>query len=115
MPNPALRGQAARCRRATARVIRLPSYEQVKSDAVLYAHANRVLHLETNPGNARALVQAHGEGATARDVWITPPPIPLTTAEMDYVFDLPYARSPHPATPTKTAATTTRPKSRPGK
>ncbi|MEY4676266.1 MAG: hypothetical protein RLZZ470_773, partial [Pseudomonadota bacterium] len=78
-------------------VIRLPSYEQVKSDPVLYAHANRVLHLETNPGNARALVQAHGEGRTARDVWINPPPIPLTTAEMDHVFDLPYARSPHPA------------------
>jgi uncharacterized radical SAM protein YgiQ len=78
-------------------VIRLPSYEQVKSDSILYAHANRVLHLETNPGNARALVQAHGEGVTARDVWITPPPIPLTTAEMDMVFDLPYARSPHPA------------------
>jgi uncharacterized radical SAM protein YgiQ len=77
-------------------VIRLPSYEQVKSDPVLYAHANRVLHLETNPGNARCLVQAHGEGHTARDVWITPPPIPLTTAEMDLVFDLPYARSPHP-------------------
>ena len=78
-------------------VIRLPSYEQVKSDPVLYAHANRVLHLETNPGNARALVQAHGEGATAREVWLTPPPIPLTTPEMDMVFDLPYARSPHPA------------------
>ena len=77
-------------------VIRLPSYEQVKADPVLYAHANRVLHLETNPGNARALVQAHGTGVTARDVWITPPPIPLTTAEMDMVFDLPYARSPHP-------------------
>jgi uncharacterized radical SAM protein YgiQ len=74
-------------------VIRLPAYEQVKSDAVLYAHANRVLHLETNPGNARALVQRHGE----RDVWITPPPIPLSTAEMDHVFDLPYARSPHPS------------------
>ena len=78
-------------------VIRLPSYEQVRADPVLYAHSNRVLHLETNPGNARALVQAHGEGVTARDVWITPPPIPLTTAEMDLVFDLPYARSPHPA------------------
>ena len=77
-------------------VIRLPSYEQVKRDPVLYAHANRVLHLETNPGNARALVQAHGEGATARDVWLNPPPIPLTTAEMDYIFDLPYARNPHP-------------------
>ena len=74
-------------------VIRLPSYDQVKSDPVLYAHANRVLHLETNPGNARALVQAHGD----RDVWLTAPPIPLTTAEMDYVFGLPYARSPHPA------------------
>ncbi|HMN91611.1 MAG TPA: YgiQ family radical SAM protein [Hydrogenophaga sp.] len=77
-------------------VIRLPSYEQVRSDPVLYAHANRVLHVEANPGNARALVQAHGEGTTARDVWINPPPIPLTTAEMDWVFDLPYARSPHP-------------------
>jgi len=78
-------------------VIRLPAYEQVKRDAVLYAHASRVLHLETNPGNARALVQRHGEGAGARDVFITPPPIPLTTAEMDHVFDLPYARAPHPA------------------
>jgi uncharacterized radical SAM protein YgiQ len=74
-------------------VIRLPSYEQVKRDPVLYAHANRVLHLETNPGNARALVQRHGD----RDLWINPPPVPLATAEMDHVFDLPYARSPHPS------------------
>jgi len=73
-------------------VVRLPAYETVKSDPVLYAHANRVLHLETNPGNARALVQRHGE----RDLWINPPPIPLSTPEMDHVFDLPYARSPHP-------------------
>ncbi len=78
-------------------VIRLPSYEAVAKDPVLYAHANRVLHLETNPGNARALVQRHGEGITSKDVWINPPPIPLTTAEMDHVFDLPYARSPHPS------------------
>ena len=94
--NPALMGKLKVPPRERS-VIRLPSYEQVKSDPVLYAHANRVLHLETNPGNARALVQAHGTGATARDVWINPPPIPLTTAEMDLVFDLPYARSPHPA------------------
>ncbi|MBI2746935.1 MAG: YgiQ family radical SAM protein [Burkholderiales bacterium] len=98
MANPALSGKGSIRRLPRDRcVIRLPSYEQVKSDAVLYAHANRVLHLETNPGNARALVQAHGEGTTARDVWINPPPIPLTTAEMDVVFGLPYARSPHPA------------------
>ena len=98
VPNPALQGRGKlKVPPRERSVIRLPSYEQVRSDAVLYAHANRVLHLETNPGNARALVQAHGEGATARDVWINPPPIPLTTAEMDFVFDLPYARSPHPA------------------
>ena len=97
VPNPALQGKGKlKVPPRERSVIRLPSYEQVKSDPVLYAHANRVLHLETNPGNARALVQAHGEGRTARDVWINPPPIPLTTAEMDHVFDLPYARSPHP-------------------
>ncbi len=96
VPNPRLTGQARRPPRERT-VIRLPSYEQVKADPVLYAHANRVLLLETNPGNARALVQAHGEGVTARDVWINPPPIPLSTAEMDHVFGLPYARSPHPA------------------
>lgn len=97
VPNPALAQRAKlKVPPRDRSVIRLPSYEQVRADPVLYAHANRVLHLETNPGNARALVQAHGEGATARDVWINPPPIPLTTAEMDHVFDLPYARSPHP-------------------
>lgn len=97
VPNPALQGKGkTKVPPRERSVIRLPAYEQVRSDPVLYAHANRVLHLETNPGNARALVQAHGEGTTARDVWINPPPIPLTTAEMDHVFDLPYARSPHP-------------------
>ena len=74
-------------------VIRLPSYEKVSSDPVLYAHANRVLHLETNPGNARALVQAHGR----QELWLNPPARPLSTAEMDYVYGLPYARVPHPA------------------
>ena len=74
-------------------VIRLPSFDKVRNDKALYAHANRVLHLETNPGNARALVQQHGEV----DLWMNPPPIPLTTDEMDYVFGLSYQRIPHPA------------------
>ena len=73
--------------------IRLPSYEQVVADPVLYAHASRTFHIESNPGNARALIQAHGE----RDVWLNPPPIPLTTAEMDGVFAAPFQRKPHPA------------------
>ncbi len=74
-------------------VVRLPAFEVVKEDPVSYAHASRVFHLESNPGNARAMVQAHGE----RDVWLNPPPLPLAMDEMDYVFDLPYARAPHPA------------------
>ncbi len=73
-------------------VIRLPSFDQVSRDAVLYAHASRILHLESNPGNARALVQRHG----TFDVWLNPPPLPLTTADMDAVYELPYARRPHP-------------------
>jgi len=73
-------------------VIRLPSHTQVRADPVLYAHASRVLHLESNAQNARALVQRHGDW----DVWLNPPPLPLTTSEMDRVFELPYARIPHP-------------------
>lgn len=73
-------------------VIRLPSFEKVKSDPVLYAHASRVLHMETNPGNARALVQKH----TDKDVWLNPPPLPLTTEELDGIYELPYLRQPHP-------------------
>ncbi|BDV35337.1 YgiQ family radical SAM protein [Methylocystis iwaonis] len=74
-------------------VIRLPSYEQVSSDPEAYARASRVLHKESNPGNARPLTQRHGN----KDVWLTAPPIPLTTAEMDAVYDLPFARAPHPS------------------
>jgi radical SAM superfamily enzyme YgiQ (UPF0313 family) len=117
----------------SVQVIRMPSFEQVTADPVLYAHASRILHLESNPGNARALVQRHGSAARpgARgaavagkrdgrhktdgrhqpdgrdgrnspavgddcDVWINPPPIPLTTPEMDALYELPFARVPHP-------------------
>ena len=73
-------------------VIRIPSHEAVAADPVLYAHASRILHLESNPGNARALVQRHGD----TDVWLNPPPIPLTMKEMDWVYERAYARAPHP-------------------
>ncbi|MCM5557101.1 YgiQ family radical SAM protein [Pleomorphomonas sp. JP5] len=74
-------------------VLRLPAFEQVEADAETYARASRVLHRESNPGNARPLVQRHGD----RELWVTPPPIPLTTEEMDSVYELPYARGPHPS------------------
>jgi uncharacterized radical SAM protein YgiQ len=74
-------------------VLRMPSYEAVLDDKVLYAHASRLLHQETNPGNARALIQQHG----TRHVWVNPPAFPLLTEELDAVFDLPYSRLPHSA------------------
>ena len=74
-------------------VIRLPSFEKVRNDSALYAHASRVLHQESNPYNARPLVQKHG----TQEIWVNPPPIPLETDEMDSVFGFPYARVPHPS------------------
>jgi len=71
--------------------IRLPSFEDVRADPILYAHASRILHRETNPGNARVLVQRHA----TRDVWLNPPSVPLSTAELDRIFELPYRRVPH--------------------
>lgn len=73
--------------------VRLPAFEKVRNDPILYAHASRVLHQEANPYNARPLIQKHGN----REIWVNPPPIPLETDELDGVFDLPYARVPHPS------------------
>ncbi|MCW8824912.1 MAG: YgiQ family radical SAM protein, partial [Gammaproteobacteria bacterium] len=73
-------------------VVRLPSFEQLKDDKRLYAHAARVFHHETNPGNARPLIQNYGP----RELWVNPPPIPLSTQELDQVYDQPFTRKPHP-------------------
>jgi uncharacterized radical SAM protein YgiQ len=84
---------AERMREDGRTVVRLPAFDRVRDDKTLYAHASRILHQESNPGNARPLVQRHGD----RQVWLTAPPIPLTTPEMDGIYDLPYARAPHPS------------------
>ena len=73
--------------------IRLPSFNKVTNDPALYAHASRVLHQEANPYNAKPLVQKHG----TQEIWVNAPPIPLETEEMDWIFDLPYQRRPHPS------------------
>ncbi|WNC71036.1 YgiQ family radical SAM protein [Thalassotalea psychrophila] len=73
--------------------VKLPSYEQVSVNKMLYAHASRIFHQEVNPASARALVQSHGD----RIIWLNPPALPLSEEEMDGVFALPYARVPHPS------------------
>ncbi len=79
--------------RGAQSVVRIPSFETVAADPLAYARASRIAHRETNPHNARPLVQRHGD----RELWLTPPPLPLTTPEMDAIYGLPYARAPHPA------------------
>ncbi len=71
----------------------LPSYEQVKADKRAFVEATRSIHINTNPYNAKTLVQFHDRQA----VVVTPPALPLTQEEMDRVYDLPYTRRPHPS------------------
>jgi uncharacterized radical SAM protein YgiQ len=73
--------------------IELPSYEQVVADPLAFCELTRIAHLETNPHNARRLVQRHGREA----VVVNPPALPLEEHEMDEVYGLPFTRRPHPA------------------
>lgn len=77
---------------AKTTAVRIPPFEKLNNDRILYAHSSRIMHLETNPYSGRALIQKHGD----RELWVNQAPIPLSTEEMDFVFGLPYARVPHP-------------------
>jgi uncharacterized radical SAM protein YgiQ len=70
----------------------LPSFEEVRSDKLAFAEATRLIHVETNPYNARRLVQYHDRQA----VVVNPPQLPISQAAMDRIYDLPYTRRPHP-------------------
>jgi uncharacterized radical SAM protein YgiQ len=74
-------------------LLSLPSYETVKTDKFAFAEATRIIHINTNPFNAHALVQYHDRQAVVAN----PPPLPISDAEMDRVYDLPYTRRPHPS------------------
>src|SRR5213079_1723519 len=69
------------------------SFEQVKSDKAAFVEATRVIHVNTNPYNARTLVQFHERQA----VVVNPPALPISQEEMDRIYDLPYTRRPHPS------------------
>lgn len=69
----------------------LPSYEQVRQDKFAFAEMTRLFQYETNPGNARPLLQPHGNQA----VYLNPPALPLNTEDMDFLYDLPFTRKPH--------------------
>jgi uncharacterized radical SAM protein YgiQ len=70
----------------------LPSFEEVKTDKHAFARATKIIHQETNPLNARRLVQYHDRQA----VVCNPPGLPISQADMDRIYGLPYTRRPHP-------------------
>ncbi len=71
----------------------LPSYEEVVADKPTFAEATRMMHNETNPYNARRLVQFHDRQA----VVCNPPRFPISEGAMDRIYGLPYTRLPHPS------------------
>lgn len=73
--------------------LQLPSFEDVSSDKLLFAEATRIIHQETNPYNARRLLQQHGTQA----VVVNPPQLPISEEAMDRIYGLPYTRRPHPS------------------
>lgn len=86
---------AARSERVSdGRVVVMPSFEEVRTDKRKYALASRILHFETNPYNARPLVQR--DRFDLGGVYFNPPALPLDTATMDELYDLPFNRAPHP-------------------
>ena len=77
----------------TAAFLMLPSYEAVVADKPTFAEATKLIHNETNPYNARGLVQFHDRQA----VVCNPPCFPISQAAMDAIYALPYTRRPHPS------------------
>lgn len=71
----------------------LPSFEVVCKDKPAFAEATKMIHNETNPYNARRLVQWHDRQAVVAN----PPPLPISEAAMDKIYGLPYTRRPHHA------------------
>ena len=74
-------------------VITIPSFEEIQRDILAFSEATRMIHMETNPYNAKTIIQWHGDRAVVQ----SPPDFPLTREEMDRIYDLPYTRKPHPA------------------
>ena len=73
--------------------IELPSYEEVLADKLAFSEATRIIHNETNPLNARKLMQRHGTQTIVCNI----PQLPISEAAMDRIYGLPYTRKAHPS------------------
>ncbi|MDE7252550.1 MAG: YgiQ family radical SAM protein [Acetatifactor sp.] len=74
--------------------IRLPSYEEMKADKTRYAQSFMIQYENTDSCTGKPLIEAYPNGVF---VVQNPPQPPLSTQEMDAIYDLPYMRSFHPS------------------
>ena len=74
--------------------IRLPSYEEMKAEPYRYAESFQIQYCNTDPCVGKTLIEEYPHGVF---VVQNPPQPPLTTQEMDAVYDLPYMRTYHPS------------------
>jgi uncharacterized radical SAM protein YgiQ len=72
--------------------LELPSWEALQQDKNLLIPITKIVEREQSPFNGRQLFQRHGD----RCVVIESPAFPLKGPEMDALYDLPFARVPHP-------------------
>jgi uncharacterized radical SAM protein YgiQ len=70
----------------------LPSFTEVAADKTAYAVAFRSQLNEQDPATGRILIQKH----SSRYLVQNPPQRPMTTQELDRIYDLPFERLPHP-------------------
>ncbi len=71
----------------------LPSFEEVREDKKKFAKAAYFIEFEASPYNGKRLIQHHGNKSAV----INPPPLPLTTPELDAVYELPFTKEQHPS------------------
>ena len=74
--------------------IRLPSYEDLKTDKLEYARSFYTQYCNTDPFSGKRLVEPYNDHLY---VVQNPPSKPLTMEEMDQVYSYPYMRTWHPS------------------
>lgn len=79
---------------ALSDAVHLPDYESMCEDKGAYAESFSIQYRNTDPFTGKRLVERYGEKLF---VVQNPPAKPLSQAEMDEVYDLPYMRACHPA------------------
>jgi uncharacterized radical SAM protein YgiQ len=73
--------------------VEIPGYPEVANDKMAYAQAFMLHYCEQNPFCGRRVVQPHPKSVIIQN----PPAMPLTQAELDRVYELPFSRRVHPS------------------